>query len=151
MKYLLDTNVYIEATRSAVKRAQFRSVFFPLLPATFLSAVVAYELMANAHDRQTADLVRAFVDPLVRTGRVVTPTFVDWQEAARIMSAMWNVGRGWRSKLPGILNDVLIALCARQIGATLLTYNRDDFLLIHQHLNFSLRALTEHDSGNQGR
>ncbi len=126
-------------------------MFFPLLPATFLSAVVAYELMVNAQDRQTADLVRAFVDPLVRTGRMVTPTFVDWQEAARIMSAMWNVGRGWRSKLPGILNDVLIALCARQIGATLLTYNRDDFLLIQQQLNFSLRALTGHDPGNRGR
>jgi len=43
-----------------------------------------------------------------------------------------------------MLNNVLITLCARQIGATLLTYNRDDFPLIQRHLDFSLRAFTGH-------
>jgi predicted nucleic acid-binding protein len=75
MKYLLDTNIYIEACRSEEKRARFRMTYFSLLPATFLS------------------------------------------------------------------NDILIALCARRIGATLFTYNRDDFRLIHRHKEFSLRIL----------
>lgn len=51
MKYLLDTNIYIEACRSEEKRARFRAIFFPLLPATFLSTVVAYELYVNAQGR----------------------------------------------------------------------------------------------------
>jgi len=36
---------------------------------------------------------------------------------------------------------LLIALCARRIGATLLTYNKNDFQLIHRHKDFSLRVL----------
>jgi predicted nucleic acid-binding protein len=73
VKYLLDTNVYLDASRSAATRAQFRATFFPLLPVTYLSAVVAYELR----------------------------------------------DRAWRSKLPALLNDVLIALSARRIGLRL--------------------------------
>jgi predicted nucleic acid-binding protein len=77
VKYLLDTNVYLEAFRSQAKRNQFRQSFFPLLPATYLSAVVAYELNVNAQDFLTRDLIQQFVRPLIRTGRVVTPTFQD--------------------------------------------------------------------------
>jgi predicted nucleic acid-binding protein len=76
-----------------------------------------------------------------RTGRIVTPTFADWLEASAIVEAIWEKERGWRSKLPVLLNDILIAFCARRIGATLLTYNRDDFRLIRRHKDFSLRVL----------
>jgi hypothetical protein len=31
-------------------RARFRAAFYPLLPVTFLSAVVAYELAVNAEE-----------------------------------------------------------------------------------------------------
>jgi len=76
-----------------------------------------------------------------RTGRVVNPTFEDWVEASAVVTAIEEKDRGWRSKLPALLNDILIALCARRIGATLLTYNKDDFRLIRRHKNFSLRIL----------
>ena len=65
MKYLLDTNVYLEAFRSRAKRNQFRQSFFPLLPATYLSAVVAYELNVNAQDSLTRELIHQFVRPLI--------------------------------------------------------------------------------------
>ena len=141
MKYLLDTNVYLEAVRSEDKRTQFRRTFFPLLPATFLSSVVAYELYVNAQNRPTRSLVGEFIRPMERTGRLVTPTFEDWVEASAVVEAIEEKERGWRSKLPALLNDILIALCARRIGATLLTYNKDDFQLIRRHKDFSLRIL----------
>ncbi len=141
MKYLLDTNVYLGAFRSEQKRTQFRQTFFPLLPATFLSAIVAYELYVNAQDNRTRGFIQEFIRPLERTGRVVCPTFDDWIEASRIVTAIEEKERGWRSKLPALLNDILIALCARRIGAALLTYNRDDFRLIRRHKDFSLRVL----------
>lgn len=141
MKYLLDTNVYLDASRSAVRRDQFRSAFFPLLPATYLSAVVAYELMVDAADRRSRAYVADFLRPLERTGRVVTPTFDDWTEAAALVTAIELRDRGWRSKLPALLNDILTALGARRIGAMVLTRNRDDFLLIRRHMGFSLRVL----------
>jgi len=141
VKYLLDTNVYLEAVRSEDKRNQFRQTFFPLLPATFLSAVVAYELYVNSQNSPTRSLVREFIVPMERNGRVVTPTFADWLEASAVVEAIKEKERGWRSKLPVLLNDILIALCARRIGATLLTYNKDDFRLIRRHKDFSLRIL----------
>jgi predicted nucleic acid-binding protein len=58
-----------------------------------------------------------------------------------VVTAIEARERSWRSKLPALLNDILIALSARRIGATLLTYNRDDFRLIHRHADFSLRVL----------
>lgn len=141
MKYLLDTNIYIEACRSEQERARFRTTYFPLLPATVLSAVVAYELYVNAQDRRTQRLVQEFTGPMERTGRVVSPTFADWLEASAIVTTITEKDRSWRSKLPALLNDILIALCARRIGATLFTYNRDDFQLIQRHKEFSLRVL----------
>jgi len=141
VKYLLDTNVYLGAFLSEEKRAQFRRTFFPFLPSTFLSAVVAYEIYVNAQDNHTRSLVREFIRPMERTGRVVSPTFDDWVEASQVVTAIEEKDRGWRSKLPALLNDILIALCARRIGATLLTYNREDFRLIRRHKDFALRIL----------
>ena len=77
MKYVLDTNVYLVAAASEEAAARFREAFLPLLPATFLSAVVAYELSVNARGRSTFELVRGFVAPMRRTGRVVSPSFDD--------------------------------------------------------------------------
>jgi predicted nucleic acid-binding protein len=141
MKVMLDTNIYISACRSEVSRTDFRTTFFPLLPVTFLAAVVAYELRVNAADRSTQRLLQEFVMPMERSGRCVVPTFADWTEAGAIVSAIAERDRGWRSKLPALLNDILIALCARRIGAMLFTYNAQDFRLIRRHTEFALRVL----------
>jgi predicted nucleic acid-binding protein len=141
MNYLLDTNVYLEAFRSDEKKSQFRQTFFPLLPVTFLASVVAYELNVNAKNRHTRALLQEFVGPMERTGRFVSPTFGDWVEAAAVVTMIETKARSWRSKLPSLLNDILIALCARRIGAILVTYNKDDFQLIRGYKDFSLRVL----------
>ena len=141
MKYLLDTSVYLEACRSEATKARFRHTFFPLLPATVLSGVVAYELHVNAQDRRTRGLLQDFTRPMERAGRLVSPTFEDWMRAAEVVADIEQRDRAWRSKLPALLNDILIALCARQVGAMVITYNRDDFRLIRRHLGFSLRIL----------
>jgi predicted nucleic acid-binding protein len=141
MKVLLDTNVYITALRSQAERARFRSTFFPLLPATVLSAVVVYELSVSAADVRTRDLLSEFIAPMERAGRVVTPSFDDWQSAAAVVSSIASKERAWKSKLPQLLNDVLIALCARRAGAEVVTYNGRDFRLIQRHTKFPLRVL----------
>ncbi len=141
MKVILDTNVYVSACRSEATRTQFRATFFPLLPVTFLAAVVAYELRVDAADRSTDRLVQEFIEPMERADRCVAPTFADWIDAAAIVTAILDRDRSWRSKLPALLNDILIALCARRIGATLLTYNAQDFRLIRRHKEFALRVL----------
>jgi predicted nucleic acid-binding protein len=47
----------------------------------------------------------------------------------------------FKSKMQQILNDILLALCARRLGADLYTFNRDDFDLIRRHRPFSLKVL----------
>ena len=142
MKIVLDTSVYVDACRSADARARFRSAFLPLLPVTHLAAVVAYELRMNTLDAETRGLVDAMFHPLERTGRVVAPTFPDWVEASEVITSIERKDRAWRSKLPALLNDVLIALSARRIGATVVTHNARDFRLIQKHRPFSLRAVS---------
>ncbi|MBI1993718.1 MAG: hypothetical protein HYS67_04765, partial [Deltaproteobacteria bacterium] len=100
MKYLLDTNVYLGAFRSDQKKAQFRQTFFPLLPATFLSSVVAYELYVNAQDNRTRSLVQEFIRPMEQARRLVAPAFDDWVEASAVVTAIEQKDKGWRSKLP---------------------------------------------------
>jgi predicted nucleic acid-binding protein len=141
MKVLLDTNVYITALRSQAERERFRATFFPLLPATVLSAVVAFELSVSAANAPTRDLLAEFVSPMEQAGRVVTPNFADWQSAASIISAIARKDASWKSKLPLLLNDVLIALGARRVGAEVVTYNARDFRLIRRHTEFALRVL----------
>jgi predicted nucleic acid-binding protein len=141
VKYLLDTNVYVEALRTEESRQRFKTSFYPLLPVTFLSATVVYELHVNAADQRTKELLVEFVTRLERADRMVTPTYDDWVQAADIVTKIWGKDRSWRSKLPLLLNDILIALSARRIGATLLTYNAKDFNLIRKYKHFALRIL----------
>jgi hypothetical protein len=47
-----------------------------------------------------------------------------------------------KGKLPALVNDCLLALSARSIGATVYTRNRDDFVLIHSVRSFSLVVVT---------
>jgi hypothetical protein len=48
-----------------------------------------------------------------------------------------------RSRLPALLDDVLMAPSARRIGATAFTYNGDDFRLVRKHRELALRVLDE--------
>jgi hypothetical protein len=100
-----------------------------------------FGLRVNATGRAMQRLVQEFIGPLESKGRCVTPAFADWIEAAAIVTAIVERDRRWRPKLPALLDDTLIALCARRIGATLFTYNAKDFRLIRRHKEFALRVL----------
>ncbi len=47
-----------------------------------------------------------------------------------------------RDKLPALVNDCLLALSARSLGATLYTRNRDDFTLLQSRRSFSLVVIS---------
>jgi predicted nucleic acid-binding protein len=103
--------------------------------------VVVYELSVNAENARTRELLDEFVCPMEKAGRILTPMFADWQTAARVVSAIARKEGAWRTKLPALLNDVLIALSGRRAGAEVVTYNGEDFRLIRRHTEFSLRVL----------
>ena len=125
---VLDTSVYIENFKSGrFTRQIIESAFVPRC-----SAVVIHELIRGA--RTSAEV--EFVDHLVRHCHVVTPTERHWIAAAEILKRMRARERYDVDKIRGLAFDVLIALSARSIGATLVTCNEGDFRAIGRHLAF---------------
>ena len=78
---------------------------------------------------------------LEKAARVVTPTFQDWKEAGKLVAQITRKEPGRKTKIQQRLNDILLALSARRIGADLFTFNRGDFELIRRHRPFSLKVL----------
>ena len=125
---VLDTSVYIE---------NFRTGRFTLSPLrspwiVCCSAVVLHELRRGA---RTALDIR-FVTELAKKVRTVTPTERHWVESAEILSRL-RTRKGYDpKKVRDLAFDVLIALAARNIGATLVTCNRKDFAEIGKQVSF---------------
>ena len=123
---ILDTSVYIENFRTGrFTLALLRSPWI-----IRCSAVVLHELWRGA---RTA-LEHKFVNELAKKVRIITPTEGHWLESAAILSRRT---RGYDpNKLRQLAFDVLIALSARDTGATLITCNRGDFAEIATHVAF---------------
>lgn len=137
--YLLDSNVYIRAFRDAAFGEELREFHRRMLPRLVLSAVVATELLVGAQraDRERA-LRRALIEPFRTRRRLMTPGWQTWERVARIDQAL-RKRAAHRSRLEqrSFLHDMLIAATARELGATVITDNVDDFTLIARHLDFA--------------
>lgn len=128
-KYVLDTHLYIEATRSPERNRELVAFFTRHTPRVHLHSVVAAELLAGAVARGLERRTRAaFIEPLEFVGRVLTPSHESWKRAGTILAELV------RKKLlsPGgfgrsFFNDCVIAASAREHGFTLVTGNRADF------------------------
>lgn len=141
MPVLLDTNVYLDALKSATGATRFERQFLPLVFQTYLSSVVVEELYAGALDDRAVRLVERQVGALERVGRLVAPLLEDWKKAGKLVALITRREPGRKPKVQQMLNDILLALSARRMGADLYTLNRDDFKLIRRYQPFSLKLL----------
>jgi predicted nucleic acid-binding protein len=74
-RYVVDTNLYIEATRSDDAADQLKSFYARFLPHVHLHSVVAQELLAGAVTTQLErDTQAEFIEPFQAVGRVITPS-----------------------------------------------------------------------------
>jgi predicted nucleic acid-binding protein len=136
---VFDTNVYVAALREGIDGAAFARIR-DRTPRTFLASVVSAELRAGALDRAGRLAVRELVEQFDRLGRIVTPDARSWNLAG---DALGNIRRrepALRAKVTSLWNDALIALSARQIGASVVTGNVRDFELLHRFMPFDLEA-----------
>lgn len=127
---LLDTAVYIENFRSG--RFTFRLLQSPFV--IRCSSVVLHELLRGAG----SPTERKFVLELSRRCQVVTPTEQQWLKAAEILNRLRRREHYEAAKLRDLAFDVLIALSARSIGASVITTNHTDFRAIQRELSFHL-------------
>jgi len=140
-KSLYDTSVYIHAIRSRAYYERLLPHFARALPTTYFCAVVAQELKAGCHTPAARERVAAFLRPFQRTGRLITPTFADWEETGDLLSHMLKERPGLKDKLPRLINDILIALCGRRLGAVVYTANEDDFVLVQGYKRFRFAVI----------
>ena len=127
--------------KSDAGAAFFERYFLPAVFRTYLSSVAVEELHAGALDGAAVRLVERYVGALEKAGRVVTPTFQHWKEAGTLVARITRKEPGRKAKVQQMLNDILLALSARRIGADLFTFNLDDFELIRRHKPLSLKVL----------
>ncbi len=130
--YVVDTNLYIRATRGTEWSRQLEAFLIAFTPSVHLHSVVALEVLAGALnpdlERRTQE---RFIAPFERRGRVVTPGHEAYKHAA---GALARLVREKKIQPDGIkrsfVNDCLIAASARDHGFTLVTDNVEDFQLI---------------------
>ena len=134
---LFDTNVYVAALREGVRGAAFARIR-ESAPRTFLASVVSAELRAGAVDQTGRSVVLALTDRFDRLGRVVTPEARSWSLAGDVLGDIRRGEPGLRDKIASLWNDALIALSARQIGASVVTANVADFELLRRFVRFDL-------------
>jgi predicted nucleic acid-binding protein len=142
MHRLFDTSVYIAVLRDATFAETFRPRYVRDIPLTHCSSVVIHELLAGARTPRHRGQAALLYAPFERARRIVTPTHLVWKEAAAVVATLFDKTPQWRSTISrGLLNDILIALSGRSIGATVVTRNGADFRLIQQYRPFALEVI----------
>jgi predicted nucleic acid-binding protein len=134
---VFDTNVYVAALREGVRGAAFARIR-ESAPRTFLASVVSAELRAGAVDQTGRSVVLELTERFDRLGRVVTPEARSWSLAGDVLGDIRRREPGMRDKIARLWNDALIALSARQIGASVVTGNVGDFELLRRFVRFDL-------------
>ena len=137
-KVLFDTNIYLRILHSDFYERQHHDRFARFAPRTYLCSVVAAELYAGAHTVQDIRLIERLLAPYRKVGRFVLPRHSDWIAMGKVAAILVRRAPSYRSKLPALQNDILIALSAKRCGATLVTENEADFVLIQRFVSFSL-------------
>ncbi len=137
-KHLIDTDLYIDLIQSGSSLPIIAQLYDKETPGIYFSSIVAQELLAGARSPSGRRNVEALLVPFERTGRIVTPGHQQWREAGDMLARILTLRPDLRNKLPGLVNDCLLALSALGIGATVYTRNRDDFVLLRQIRPFSL-------------
>jgi predicted nucleic acid-binding protein len=136
---VFDTNIYISAIREGIESSTYQELL-QNLPHTYLSSVVSGELYAGCIDDITLKLVKQFTERFEKTGRIVTPTHQNWNQAGMVLAKINKGQPKYKSKSSQLFRDVLIATSTNQIGATLYSKDIEDFRIILKYINFSLNT-----------
>jgi predicted nucleic acid-binding protein len=141
-KLIYDTSVYIEVLRSKPFAEAFRPRYEANISVTFFSSVVSQELLAGATDTLKRATVEGLYRPFERSRRLVTPSHFVWIYAGRILGTIRSQRKDLKDRLAGsFVNDLLIALSAKSVGAKVITLNADDFTLIRRYVAFAFETL----------
>jgi predicted nucleic acid-binding protein len=133
-RIVVDTNLYIDW----INAGRYEDVLFQQDSIKHMSAVVLMELRAGAFtqpDRRVLDRIESAFE---KAGRILVPTRRVFAEAGDALRRL-QAARGFRPESTvSMANDVLIALSARSIGATVVTQNERHYRAIQSVRTFEL-------------
>ena len=141
-KYVLDTNCFIDASRSDAAASAYEAFVARAAPGLWLSAVIAAELRAGARAvraRQTIE--RRVLNPYLRRGRVLAPSAASWDALGATLAALGErEGLDLRQVPRSFVFDVLVAHTCREAGAVLVSANARDLARIARVFTFEYVA-----------
>ena len=138
-RVVIDTNIYIDWFNAS----RHEGILFERDTVKHLSAVVLMELRAGAFSAADRRLVQRVESAFARAGRILVPSPAVFAEAGDTLRRL-HIQRGFHLETNhSIVNDVLIALSARSIGAEVVTQNECHFRAIEAVKPFKLVVVRE--------
>jgi predicted nucleic acid-binding protein len=137
-KYVLDTQLFIQAFRDRGANETLQGFHRVFAPFEYFSVIVAQELRAGIRrpeDRKALEknVVRVFA----RANRTITPTADAWHRSGDLLSQMArSEGLEIARISKAFANNVLLALSCRETGCVLVTDNERDFQRIQRFVQF---------------
>jgi len=122
-KVLLDTNVLIDFLRAGMHAEWVLGGHGAVV--RFISAITLLELRLGADTPKRSKAVEHLRQAFQSERTLGLPPFI-LDHAGRLFRTMYGDASGLRDRL-GPMNDLLLALTAREIGATIVTSNLLDF------------------------
>ena len=119
-RLVIDTNIYIDWFNAG----RHETILFERDTVKYLSAVVRMELRAGAFSSSDRRIVRRVESAFGKAGRILLPSHAVFAEAGDMLRRL-QIGRDFSIETShSIIGDVLIALSARSIAATVVTQNQ---------------------------
>ena len=137
-KYAIDTNLYVRAFRDERAAAELERFLSRHSPGCYLHSVVLHELLIGAGTPGRAAVIENDIAaPILRRGRVVTPSHRSWRHAGDAVARLAASTRLDLHAVPrSFVNDALIAASCGESGVTLVTENARDFQRLGSVLHF---------------
>jgi len=142
-RYIIDTDLYIELLRTGQYHDIIAEVYAKETPNIYFSSVVVHELLSGVISEEGKKNVETILRPFEKVGRVITPSHSIWKEVGEILSILRKAKPNLKTKLSQLVNDALIAMSARAIGATVITLNSYDFEVIKSVRKFSYMTINK--------
>jgi len=133
-KVVFDTNIYI----GIFNHGLYKDEISGLHKVMYLVHPVLHELWIGAKGNAEIKHLIRFGNTFVKLGRLVQPGPSTQILIGRVCHKLRFSGK-MDPKNPKDYNDVCIALLARQIGATIITRNVEDFKRINETIDFNFR------------
>ena len=141
-KFVLDTNCFIDASRTDAGADAFAEFCARAAPRLYLSTVVAAELRAgvgNTNERRV--LERHVLSSYVRRRRVVNPSAAAWEALGTTLARLVaDEGLVLSEVRKSFVFDILIAWSCRETGAVLVSRNVKDLARIAEVFKFEFVA-----------